>query len=103
MASPDGPMALVPSPFTSSLLATTIIFVLLATAAVALRIIVGRHATGQALLSSDHWTIIASLVFCYGFMIQTIVGSAVVGINHLNNNISPEAAGQFSFKVRLVT
>lgn len=76
----EDPNAPVFSAISPALLSTTIIFVVIATIAVGIRIWLALQSTAVSKLTSDHWLIIAALMFCYAFMIQTICAAAIGGV-----------------------
>ncbi|KAL8848317.1 MAG: hypothetical protein Q9221_006671 [Calogaya cf. arnoldii] len=94
---PDVP-PLVPTPYTTTLLSVAIVFLVLATIAVGVRIYSARTSSGEDWVTKDLLLIIAALVVCYGSIIATIAGAAVVGLNHASNRLGLEEAAQFIFK-----
>ncbi|KAI4157563.1 MAG: hypothetical protein LQ342_008185 [Letrouitia transgressa] len=98
MESTGGPPS-IPSPYTTTLLTPIIIFLVLATVAVGVRIYSARISSGDEWMTTDLWLIIAALVVCYGSIIATITGAAVVGLNHIGTRLSPMEGAEFVFKI----
>lgn len=89
----------VPSPYTPTLLSVIIVFLVLATVAVGVRIYSARISSRDQWMTTDLWLIIAALVVCYGSIIETIVGAAVVGLNHYSNRLGVVKGAEFAFKI----
>lgn len=93
------PQAPVPSPYTTTLLSVIIVFLVLATIAVGVRIYSARISSRDEWMTMDLWLIIAALVVCYGSVITTIVGAAVVGLNYIGPRLGVVKGAEFSFKI----
>ena len=100
MSTPAGELPPVPSPYTTTLLSVAIVFLVLATLAVGVRIYSARTSSGEDWITKDLLLIIAALVVCYGSIIATITGAAVVGLNFFDTRLGLEEAAQFTFKVK---
>lgn len=93
----------IPSPYTATLLSVIIVFLGLATVAVVVRIYSSRISFGDEWMTTDLWLIIAALIVCYGSIIATITGAAVIGLNSIGTRLSLMEGAQFVFKVRYIT
>ncbi|KAL9640529.1 MAG: hypothetical protein Q9204_000676 [Flavoplaca sp. TL-2023a] len=100
MSTPVGELPPIPSTYTTTLLSVAIVFLALATLAVGVRIYSARISSGEDWITKDLLLIIAALVFCYGSIITTITGAAVVGLNYFGTRLGLEEAAQFTFKVK---
>jgi hypothetical protein len=93
----------IPSPYTTTLLSVIIIFLVLATVAVVVRIYSSRISSRDEWMTTDLWLIIAALLVCYGSIIATITGAAVIGLNFIGTRLGLMEGAQFVFKVRHTT
>jgi len=93
------PMGSIPSPFTTTQLAVEIVFLLLATVAVVVRIYSSRLTSKSRWLTIDLFLIVAALIVTYGCIIATITGAAVVGLDSISDRLSLVESSQFTFKV----
>jgi hypothetical protein len=94
-------MPLVPSPFTTTLVAVIVVFLGLATIALGLRIYCARISSPRDRwwLTTDLMLIIASLIVTCGCILTTIIGAATIGLDYTNNKMNPVEGAQFLFKV----
>lgn len=90
----------IPSPYTTTLLSVSIFFLLLATFALCARVYSARISSGGGWLTTDLVLIIAALIVCYGSIIATISGAAVVGLNYFGTRLGTAESAQFVFKVK---
>ncbi len=98
---PPGALPQIPSPYTTTLVSVIIVFLILATVAVVVRVYSARISSGRDFITKDLALIIAALVVCYGSIIATITGAAVVGLNYFDlTRLGLKEAAQFTFKVR---
>ena len=89
-----------PSAYTTTLLSVIIIFLVLATVAVLVRVYSSRISSRDEWMTTDLWLIIGALIVCYGSIIANITGAAVVGLNSVSSRLGPVKGAEFTFKVR---
>ena len=89
----------VPSAYVTSALVAIIVFQILATVAVGVRIYCSRISHRDDWMTRDLWLIIGALIVSYGYIIADIIGSAVVGLNFIGTRLSLVKAAEFTFKV----
>ncbi|KAI4193814.1 MAG: hypothetical protein LQ346_003824 [Caloplaca aetnensis] len=95
-----GAIPQIPSPYTTTLVSVIIVFLILATVAVVVRVYSARISSGGDWITRDLALIIAALVVCYGSIIATITGAAVVGLNYFDlTRLSLQEGAQFTFKI----
>ncbi|KAL8688304.1 MAG: hypothetical protein Q9218_005755 [Villophora microphyllina] len=88
-----------PSPFTTALLSVIIVFSVLATVAVGLRIYSTRISHSKDWVTKDLVLVIAALVVSYGAIGTTIAGANLVGLNHVGTRLDLLKSAQVTFKV----
>ncbi|KAL8757889.1 MAG: hypothetical protein Q9184_004098 [Pyrenodesmia sp. 2 TL-2023] len=90
----------IPSPYTTTLVSVIVVFLVLATIAVCVRIYSARISSGEDWVTKDLLLINAALLVCYGSIIATVTGAAVVGLNHFDlTRLGLEEGAQFTFKI----
>ncbi|KAI0472504.1 hypothetical protein F4859DRAFT_515348 [Xylaria cf. heliscus] len=94
----DTPTEATPSLPTTAYLAVVVLFVVLATAAVGLRIYTRRTIASN--LAADDYLIICGLVFCWGLLATAILSAAGGGLNYVKGD--PLEAGVLFLKVFFV-
>ncbi|KAL8915819.1 MAG: hypothetical protein Q9172_006632 [Xanthocarpia lactea] len=96
---PPGVPPQIPSPYTTTLLSVIIVFLALASVAVCARTYSARISFGEDWITKDLVLIIAALIVCYGSIIATITGAAVVGLNYFGTRLGLVESAQFTFKI----
>ena len=100
MASIDPGEALrLPSAYTTSLVASAAIFLVLATVAVGLRIWSCRISSGRDWMTTDLWLVIAALLVVFGSVLANFLGAGFVGLNYIGNRLSLPQSAAFISKV----
>lgn len=51
-------------------------------------------------MTTDLWLIVAALVVCYGSIIATITGAAVIGLDYISTRLGLVEGAEFVFKVK---
>ena len=90
---------LIPSAYTTALISVIVVFLILATIAVGVRVYASRISSRDRWMTKDLWLIIGALAVCYGSIIANVTGAAVVGLNVVGTRLSLTEAAEFTFKV----
>lgn len=88
-----------PSTFTTTFISLIVVFLVLATVAVGVRVYSSRISSKDRWMTTDLWLIIAALTVCYGSIIANIIGAAVVGLNFVGTRLGLVEGAEFTFKV----
>lgn len=90
----------IPSAYTTSLIASTVVFMVLAFVAVGLRFYSSRISSGPEWMTKDLWLITAALLVIFGAVLANLIGAGLVGLDHVGTRMSFTSSAAFTFKVR---